>query len=136
MSALFTSSWRKKAAIVALVFYTLGIAAPAAAAVLAGAGAHCLTGSRTHEASDSHHTQSSHSHADHDAAQPDQPEADDHGPMGKCCGSFCLTALAPADMPIAEPALHVSRLIQPLAPDLFGQASDPIDRPPRNLAPL
>ena len=28
MLALFTKSWRKKAAIIALVFYALGIAAP------------------------------------------------------------------------------------------------------------
>lgn len=137
MLALFTKSWRRKAAIVALVFYVLGISAPGLAMALTDAGAHCVT------ISEAKHDSVSHPHA-HEATEmaADHHEhtapaaADDHGLTGKCCGSFCFTALAPSLALFAEPLMQVSATPQPLAVQLLGHGSDPLDRPPRNLSPL
>ncbi|MFA6264228.1 MAG: hypothetical protein WC670_00740 [Pseudolabrys sp.] len=139
MLALFTSSWRRKAAIVALVFYAMGIAAPAAAFALAAADPHCPTISEVRQIAGSHHASGHHAdsqHSERDAASPNQPAADHPGIASKCCGTFCFTGLAPAHVAIVEPASHVSEVIQPLAVYLLGHGSSPIDRPPRNLTPL
>ena len=131
MLALFTKSWRKKAAIVALVFYALGIAAPAAAFALTDTGALCLTGPEANHAAGSHHVHDA--RTAHDHASRSAPAADDHGMTGKCCGTFCFTALAPAIAPIASPLMQVSALHQWRVVHLLGHGADPIDRPPRNL---
>lgn len=139
MLALFTKSWRKKAAIVALVFYALGIAAPAAALVLADGGTHCLPMMATQDtAGYQHGHESSSAPHSHDAATADHqphsaPAADDHGMTGKCCGTFCFTALAPHVAPVAAPLMRVTAVSQLRIVHLFGHGSDPIDRPPRSL---
>ncbi|MBS0536288.1 MAG: hypothetical protein JSR72_19740 [Proteobacteria bacterium] len=134
MLALFTKSWRRKAAIVALVFYALGVAAPAAAFALTDIGAHCLTVTQTeHAGSDHvHDGQTAHDHASHGSQTA--PAADGQSGMtGKCCGTFCFTALTPHVAPIAAPLLQVSAVSQPRVRSLLGHGADPIDRPPRNL---
>jgi len=139
MLALFTKSWRKKAAIVALVFYALGIAAPAAALALADGGTHCLPMTATQATADSQHSHEAAStpHG-HDAAAADHqphsaPAADDHGVTGKCCGTFCFTALAPHVAPVGAPLMRVAAVSQLRVVHLFGHGADPIDRPPRDL---
>lgn len=134
MLALFTKSGRRKAAIVALIFYALGISAPGLAFALTDAGAHCVTQSEVrHDAAshrhDHHAGETAADHHEHTAPAA----ADDHGVTGKCCGSFCFTALAPAVAPFAEPLMQVSSAPQPLTVQLLGHGSDPIDRPPRAL---
>lgn len=136
MLALFTKSWRRKAAIVALVFYALGISAPGLAMALTDAGTHCVTISeaKPEAASHRHDHETAETAADHH--EHNAPAADGHGLTGKCCGSFCFTALAPGFAPFAEPLTQVSATPQPLVVQLLGHGSDPIDRPPRNLSPL
>lgn len=131
MLALFTKSWRRKAAIVALVFYALGIAAPAAAFALTDAGALCLTGPEANHAAGSHHVRDAQTATDH--ASHSAPAANDHGMTGKCCGTFCFTALTPHVAPIAAPLMQVAALSQLRVLHLLGHGSDPIDRPPRSL---
>lgn len=131
MLALFTKSWRRKAAIVALVFYALGVAAPAAAFAFTDAAAHCLTISEAEQGAGSHHAHDQMA-ADH-ASHPAPAAADDRGMTGKCCGTLCFTALTPHVAPIAEPLMQVSALSQLRVAHLLGHSSDPIDRPPRNL---
>ena len=131
MLALFTKSWRRKAAIIALVFYALGLAAPAAAFALTDIGEHCLTVAQAKDAG-SHHAhdgQTAHAHGSQTV-----PAADDQGGLtGKCCGAFCFTALTPHVAPIAEPLMQISAMDQARVRSLLGHGTDPIDRPPRSL---
>ena len=131
MLALFTKSWRKKAAIVALVFYALGMAAPAAAFALTDSGTHCQPTAAPHEQAASHHHGDASAMADHESHTP--PAAGDHGMTGKCCGALCFTALTPQVAPIPVPLAQVSALTQLRMVHLFGHGADPIDRPPRAL---
>jgi len=131
MLALFTKSWRRKAAVLTLVLYGLGISAPAVAFVMTEVGAHCITVSEAKQDADYHHGHDAEMASDH-ASHP-APAADDHGMTGKCCGTFCVTALPPTTFPIAEPQTQVSATPQPLVVQLLGQGSVPLDRPPRNL---
>ncbi|MCW5694625.1 MAG: hypothetical protein KIT48_19885 [Pseudolabrys sp.] len=138
MLALFTKSWRKKAAIVALVFYALGIAAPAVAFALTDSSAHCLPMRAAQDTAGSHHSHDGGAAHSHDTASADHqphsaPAADDHGMTGKCCGTFCFTALAPHVAPVAAPLMRVTAMSQLRVVHLFGHGADPIDRPPRNL---
>ena len=133
MLALFTKSWRRKAAAIALVFYALGIAAPAVAFAMTDIAAHCLTVTQAKHAG-SHHAhdgQAAHDHATHTADKA--PAGDDQGMPGKCCGAFCFTALAPHVAPITEPLMQVSAVSQVHVLHLLGHGSYPIDRPPRSL---
>jgi hypothetical protein len=137
MLALFTKSWRRKAAIVALVFYALGIAAPGLAMALTEAGAHCVTTSEAKHEAASHHVdgEAADMAAGHHGDQT-APAADNHGVTGKCCGSFCVTALPPGLTPFAEPLMQISATPRPLVGQLLGHGPDRIDRPPRSLSPL
>ena len=131
MLALFTKSWRRKAAIVAVVFYALGLAAPAVAFALTDSGAHCLTETQAKHAG-SHHVHDGQAAHDHASPAADKaPAGDDRGISGKCCGTFCLTALAPYVAPVTEPLMQVSAVSQVHVLHLLGHGSDPIDRPPR-----
>lgn len=131
MLALFTKSWRRKAAIIAIVFYALGIAAPAAAFALADSGTHCLPTAAVQQDATSHHHGDAGAMADHESHTA--PAADDHGMTGKCCGTLCFTALAPHVAPIPVPLMQVSALNQLRVAHLVGHRTDPIDRPPRIL---
>ena len=131
MLALFTRSWRSKAAIVTLVFYAMGIAAPGMAFALTNTGPHFQAASEAKNGAASHHVHDARAASDHASHQA--PDADDHGLTGKCCGTFCFTALAPAIAPIASPLMQVSALHQWRVVHLLGHGADPIDRPPRNL---
>lgn len=138
MLALFTKSWRRKAAIIAIVFYALGVAAPAAAFALTDSGTHCLPMRAAQDTAGSHHNHdgsAAHSHATASADhQPHSaPTADDHGMTGKCCGTLCFTALAPHVAPIPVPLMQVSAISQLRVAHLVGHSADPIDRPPRLL---
>ncbi len=131
MLALFTRSWRRKAAIIAIVFYAVGVAAPAAAFALADSGTHCLPAvAAEQDAAPDHHGDAG-AMADHDSHTA--PAADDHGMTGKCCGTLCFTALAPHVAPIPVPLMQVSALSRLRVAHLFGLSAGPIDRPPRIL---
>lgn len=138
MLTLFTTSWRRRTAILAVVFYALGAAAPVAAFAVSAAGTHCVPqiAAADHAHADSAHADHHAHHDDGHAAPSSQPAADDPALPGKCCGAFCLTALAPAHVPVAEPALHFSAMAEKLIVSLIGHQAGRIDRPPRNLPPL
>lgn len=69
-------------------------------------------------------------------AAPASEPADDQAIPGKCCGAFCLTALAPTHDPVAAPVLHVSSVDEKPIVSLIGLQTDRIDRPPRVLPTL
>lgn len=133
MLALFTRSWRRKAAIVALVFYALGSVMPAAALALTDTGSHCPPMAATMDAAGAHH---GHGQATAGHLLHASPAGDEHDMTGKCCGTFCFTALAPHVAPIAAPPMRVTALSPFHIAPLLGHGTDPIDRPPRTLRPI
>jgi hypothetical protein len=122
---------RQRAAGLLVFLYTFCAIGPATAIGLGdgAAAAHCLTSNQygigrvhVHQDEPSHH---------HSGGGPNQ-----HSEIGKCCGLFSASALAPdlavvVNQPV--PASHQPLLI---ANSLTGRAADRIDRPPRFLLSL
>jgi hypothetical protein len=132
MLALLTSKWRKRAAAILVAFYALCLVAPVTAFAFSDGSmpAHCLT--------DDHHDMGvAHDHqdgADHDKSGPGD---DYHGQAGKCCGLFCLSAVAPSVFDVVGARLLLATdVVMPAAESLFGRSSSRIDRPPRSLLSL
>jgi len=127
MLSLLTSKWRWRAASVLVAVYALCLLAPAAVMAISGgaAAAHCLTDDHHALAKiHVHHDRSSHSHSN--------PNADDHGQSGQCCGLFCLSAIAPAFEQVVAASFAAPDIAVVVTDSLFGRASDRIDRPPRS----
>lgn len=129
--------------------FALCLLAPVAAFALSdsAAAAHCLTLAEAPKAeSESHgHPHGDIDHADHAAMTHEAVDhgalassgGDDHALPGKCCGLFCVSALAPPVFGVAAMHLVVaSEVAMPTATSLLGRSSNRIDRPPRVLPSL
>jgi len=129
MLGRLTSQWRWRAATVLVVLYALCLAAPTAVMALSdgSAPAHCLT-------DDQHGTGPVHVHQD--GSSHHHSNTDDHGQAGKCCGLFCLSAIAPDVGFITGPQLLVAAIASRFAMAMTGRGSDRIDRPPRSKLSL
>jgi hypothetical protein len=131
MLGSITSPWRRRATSLLVVLYALCLTAPTAAIALSNgaAPAHCLTddhhgvgSAQTHENGSSHH---------HSGARDDG-----HDQPAKCCGLFCLSAIAPDADLIAAQRAPLTHLASRISNSLSGRGSDRIDRPPRSLLSL
>jgi hypothetical protein len=137
MFVLLTSRWRRRTAALLAVLYALCLVAPVSAFAFSAAPAHCLTMTDDH-----HGTGESRAHQDGIGHHKSSPEKsgqapDDHGVPGKCCGLFCVTAIAPPVFGVAvvQP-VETSTVALPATPSLFGHSAGRIDRPPRVLPSL
>ena len=128
---------RHRAASALVVLYALCVLAPAAAFAFGDAtkAAHCLT-DENHGLGASHAHGKAHVHQD-GAAHKHSDEGDEQqGAPGKCCGLFCLSALAPAiELRLAQSVFPT--LVPSLnANGLLGHGPDRLDRPPDSLLSL
>jgi hypothetical protein len=131
MLGWLTSQWRRRVASLLVVLYALCLAAPTAFLAFSdgSAPAHCLT-------DDHHGIGTNHVHQDGSSHHHSSTGDDDRGQPGKCCGLFCLSALAPADDFAARQHPPVAHPTSLFAASLSGRTSDRIDRPPRSLLSL
>jgi len=131
MFGWLTRKWRWRAARLLVVLYALYLVAPAAAFTFGHSSlpAHCLTGDLDGVGTihlDQHRSKHHHSGG-----------SDDHdGQVGKCCGLFGLSAIAPAVDFIIAHQLPVSPSPSLIARILTGRGSDRIDRPPKSRLAL
>lgn len=129
--------FRFRAASVLVVLYAMCLLAPAAAFAFGDTvkAAHCLTVENHGLGS---HADSHNAHVQHDAIAHQHSDNGDEqrGPTGKCCGLFCLSALAPAtDLPLAQAPLPA--LVPLLTADgILGHGPDRLYRPPDTLLSL
>jgi len=145
MSVNRTRTWRHRAAVLLAVLYAFCLVAPVTAfAFSQAATAPCHAGLEAPKA-DSHAAAQHHSHGmSHDAtaqaaAEQATPEADtaDKALPGKCCGLFCVTALEPPPLAVADVRMAAaSTVVLPAPTPLLGRGSARIDRPPRVLPSL
>lgn len=127
MFGRLTRKWRWRAAKLLVVLYALCLAAPTAVLAFSNAPepAPCLT--------DNHHGLGTiHLHQDGSSHHHQDSGDDDHGQAGKCCGLFCLSAIAPDVGFIAGPQPLVAAIASRFAMAMTGRGSDRIDRPPRS----
>jgi len=131
MLARLTRKWRWRAATLLVALYALCAVAPVAAFAISDGGitAQCLTDNRQ-AVSESPHRQ------DGATRQHLGPAADEHGSLTKCCGLFCVTAIAPSFDLVSTPIVQTSDVATLAAKSLFGHGSSRIDRPPRSLLSL
>lgn len=130
MLGRLTRKWRWRAAILLAVLYALCLTGSTAALAFntATEPAHGL-------ADDNHGLGTIHIHQD--GLPHHQNNGDDnHGHADKCCGLFCLSAIAPAIDFIAGPQPLVAAVAARLAVGMTGRGSDRIDRPPRSRLSL
>jgi hypothetical protein len=113
------------------VFYAFCLLAPAASFAFGNPDAHCLT-------EDNHGMGNTHVHDDgvvhshgSDASQPaaDSPDGDGKA-KAKCCGLFCLTALAVAGNDDLAPASHPHAVFPAAGDSLVGGIPARLYRPP------
>lgn len=125
-----SKDFRLKAASLLVALYAICLVAPFAALAFGDfKAAHCLT-------DESHGLAATHVHSD-GATHPDSGDGDDgSGPAGKCCGLFCLSALAPsAEQPAAQ--LEPMALILSLnTTGIIAAGPDRLYRPPDSLLSL
>lgn len=124
MFGWLTRKWRWRAASLLVVLYALCLTAPTAVLAFSNASepAPCLT--------DDHHGLGT-IHVHQDGSSHRHQNNGDHGQAGKCCGLFCLSAIAPDVGFIAGPQPLVAAIASRFATAMTGRGSDRIDRPPR-----
>lgn len=119
-----------------VVLYALCVLAPAATFAFGDAAktAHCLTDEK--HGLGSHADSKTHVHHEGTAHQHSGSGDEQQGTSGKCCGLFCLSALAPAtDLPLTQPSIPA--LVPSLTTDgILGHGPDRLDRPPDSLLSL
>ena len=129
--------WRVRAAIAVAVLYALCVLAPGVAVAFNGpAAVHCLTTSHgiasAHEFGEKPHVHADgtvhHHAAQKDAAVPPHGDGDEH--PGKCCGLFCMSALALQAEPTIATEQPLSLDFPALEAKLTGRGASRIDRPP------
>ena len=127
MSGLLTRKWRWRAASLLVALYALCLIAPTAVLAFSGPSgpAPCLT-------EDHHGLGTVHVHQDGSPHHHQDNGDDDHNQPGKCCGLFCVSAIAPDVGFIAGAQPLVAAVASRLATALSGRGSDRIDRPPRS----
>jgi len=131
MLGLLTRKWRWRAASILVVLYAVCLAVPTAVLAFSHASgpAPCLT--------DDHHGLGTfHVHQDGSSHHHQDNGEDNRGQPGKCCGLFCLSAIAPDVGFIAGPQPLVAAIESRFAMAMTGRGSDRIDRPPRSPLPL
>jgi hypothetical protein len=114
-----------------VAIYALCLLAPTAAMAFnpSPATAHCLTDDR-------HGMTAEHAHEDGTSHRHSDSGDDEKGQAGKCCGLFCVSAMAASVDFFAwrhPPASHIASLH---TETLSGLGDDRIDRPPRSLLSL
>jgi hypothetical protein len=132
MLSRLTRTLRRRAAVIAAVFYALCSMAPA----LALTPKHLLAGHH-HGAAIAHVHDDGNTHSHPDQGTSSQhSDGDGNGLPGFCCGLFCLTALpATADLSVAQPIAH--RTLAAASQEfIVGRGPDRIDRPPIVLLSL
>lgn len=146
MSVLLTNQWRRRTAALMAALFALCLVAPVAAFAFGDstAAAHCLTTadapkatseSGGHQHGDISQAATTHEAMDHGAPAPSG--GDDHALPGKCCGLYCVSALAPPAFGVADVQLvAASEVAMASATSLWGRSSSRIDRPPRVLTAL
>jgi hypothetical protein len=129
MFGLLTSKWRLRAGALSVVLYALCFVAPVAAFAFSDGSmpAHCLS-------SNHHAIADAYGHDDGMADPASDPGADDHGYPAKCCGLFCVSAIAPAMDFVSSRTTPLVLMASVPAESLSGRGFDRIDRPPRNLS--
>lgn len=134
MFVLLTSKWRERAAAVLVALYALCLVAPVSAFAFSDSfvPVPCLS------MTDHHHSMGG-SHVHQDGIGHHKSSDDQSGPAGavhsgKCCGLFCVTAIAPPVFGVAEVSLvQASTVALAAAESMLGRSSNRIDRPPRIL---
>lgn len=125
MLGWLTRKWRWRAAKLLVVLYALCLAAPTAALAFSNASGPALS------LTDDHHDLGT-IHLHQDGSSDRHQESGGHGQAGKCCGLFCLSAIAPDVGFIAGPQPLVTAIASRFAMAMTGRGSDRIDRPPRS----
>ena len=120
-----------------VVLYALCVLSPAAAFAFGDGtkAAHCVT-DENHGLGTSHTHGKAHVHKDGTAHKHSDEGGEQQGASGKCCGLFCLSAIAPSiDLPLTAPGFPT---LVPLlnANGPLGQGPDCLDRPPDSLLSL
>lgn len=132
----FSRGFRLKAASVLVVLYALCVFAPAAAFAFGDAAktAHCLT-DENHGLGTSHVHSQAHGH-DGILHQHADDGDEQQTTAGKCCGLFCLSALAPsAELPLAP--LNFPTLVPSVSGSgILGNEPDRLYRPPDSFLSL
>lgn len=127
--------------------FALCLLSPVAAFAFSDTPAHCLTVAEASQVKSASH---GHPHdgvgpADHvampqdgmDHGTPAGAGGNDPGVPGKCCGLFCVGALAPPVFGVAAVQLiETSEVVLPAAESLWGRSPGRIDRPPRALSSI
>lgn len=144
MLVLLTSKWRQRAAAFTAVLFALCLLSPVAAFAFSDTAAHCLTmteashvksGSTGHQHDGAGHAD--HASMPHDGMDHGTPAASggsDPAVPGKCCGLFCVGALAPPVFGVtAVQLIEASEVALPATESLWGRSPSRIDRPPRVL---
>ena len=131
MLSAVTKKARVWAAAGLAVFYAVCMLAPAAAFAFGHPEAHCLT-ENNHGMGNSHVHDGGVTHAHgSDASQPgaDAPDGDGQA-NAKCCGLFCLAALASAVNDNLAPASHPHAVLSAAGDSLVGGIPARLYRPP------
>jgi hypothetical protein len=133
MLALLTSKWRLRAGAILVALYALCLVAPVAAFAFSDGSmlAHCL-GDEPHSMA----MAKDHSHHDGVGHQPAKSGHDDRGYPDKCCGLFCVTAIAPPMDVFNVQQVRFMHLASLPTESLTGLGFDRIDRPPRSFLSL
>jgi hypothetical protein len=130
MLVMSAGKWRQRAAAVLVAVYALCLVAPVTAFAFSDVSAPCLA------LTDDHHGIGESHHHQHGVDQQKSSHDGDNHP-GKCCGLFCVTAIAPPAFGVAEMQLvQASAVAMPAVAYLSGRNASRIDRPPRSVLSL
>jgi hypothetical protein len=126
---------RLGARFIVAVLYAACVIAPHAALAVSKAAAHCLTDVEASHVHGGSEAATPHAHADdtihqHANAASKQPLGSGESHESKCCGLFCLTALAPASAPDSATPAFVGLIVVGLDDTLSGRLPERITRPP------
>jgi hypothetical protein len=133
MLAGLTSKWRTRSGAILVVLYALCLVAPVAVFAFGDGSlaAHCLSEGHDEMALAEGH--SHHAGASHESGNSGH---DHHGYPDKCCGLFCVPAIAPAMAVFSVQQVRFTQLASLPTESLTGLGFDRIDRPPRSFLSL
>ena len=131
MFGWLTSQRRLRAASLLVAFYALCLVAPTSVLAFTDPAAPA-----NYVTEDHHGVSADGAHEDGSSRHHSGTGNNDSGQPERCCGLFCLSAIAPAgDFVVTQQQLVIHRTSF-FAQSLSGLSSDGIDRPPRYLPSL